>query len=151
MSRLVRSVVLTVVLAGCSTTPPSILPPPARDVYLHAPAERVWGAVLAYVTDNDVPVAMIHRSSWFLQTGPMVIPRPTWADSLVDCGKNRYGEPLSHSGVVLLRYTVLLRQAGDSTGLRMAVTTTASGVECVSRGRYESGFVEGVKSRLLGS
>ena len=136
---------LLLALPACANVPPSISAPPARDVYLQAPPARVWDALLVVFTDANVPIENMDRSSWFVRTQEMRLGPPS--SRSVDCGIGAYGDTLANAAPVLVRYTALLRPAGDSTGVRLQTTartvTPGSGeLACVSRGTLEKHFLD---------
>lgn len=131
-------------------------PQPARDVSVRAPAERVWDALLVQFTDYNIPIENMERASWFLRTQEMRIPG---APDLVDCGKTWAGESRAANFYVRVRYTVLLRPAGDSTAVRLQMaarviadagplSSSLDETECVSRGVFEARFIERLKGSL---
>ena len=151
-------------LGACAVTPPSTTPPPARDVYVHAPAAQVWDALLVVFTDANVPIENMDRASWFLRTQDMVASSDRASaeriQDEVDCGRNALGIPMM-AGQVLVRVTVLLRPNVDSTGIRIQTSWHRVGpsgavldpsatvvAECVSRGRLERTYLDALTARV---
>src|SRR4051812_19388976 len=85
------TVMITAAVVACVPTPPETPQPMARDVMFAAPPERIWSAMLVILTDANLPIENMDRSSWFMRTQEMRIPAGQ-ADTLVDCGKTGMGD-----------------------------------------------------------
>jgi hypothetical protein len=142
---------LLVALLACARQP-SIEPPPVRFAYLHAPPDRIWNALLSLTMQAGLEPASLDHSSWFLRTQEMPVSDRE-AEGL-DCGhaqngmRNQSGASRALGTKILVRYGVLLRPAGDSTGILVQVAARVGepGTEdeawiCVSRGTLERQFV----------
>jgi len=141
--------VVAVVSACAPSLPPTIAPPPARDVFIHQPPPKVWDAALVLLTDLSIPIENMDRASWFLRTQEMTLSNPA---ASVDCGSRMPGQAWTSVATVLVRYTMLLRPEGDSTGVRIQVSSRFAGGdgagECVSRGNLEGTLVDRLRARI---
>jgi len=148
-----------VLTTACAPSAPQAPPPVVRDVYVAAPAARVWDALLVSFTDANVPVATMDRASWFLRSSDMLEPNEQ-ADALADCGSSPVTGDLTKTGQIYVAITVLLRPAGDSTGVRIQTAWHRMGPyytldperqvdsPCVSTGKLEATYLGALRTRL---
>ncbi|HTX70281.1 MAG TPA: hypothetical protein VMH50_14220 [Thermoleophilia bacterium] len=147
--RLLRAL-LVVLLAACWMAPRAA--PPPEPVYLHAPPERVWSALVAVFTDSGIQFEAMNRSSWFMRT--------SWTRVLdfgrgpnVDCGRSIGGLPRPKDEAAAVRYTATLRPAGDSTGVLLVMTALTmedryTTIACASTRTAEARLLAEVSRRL---
>jgi hypothetical protein len=94
----------------------------------------VWDAALVLLTDLSIPIENMDPAS------------------AVDCGSRMQGQAWTSVASVLVRYTMLLRPDGDSTGVRVQLSSrfvASDGAgECVSRGNLEATLVDRLGARI---
>jgi len=142
---------------------PSLKPLPPQFVYVHAPAQRVWDALVATLADRRLEIGNINRDSWFVTT--QGVRMPSDASDYVDCGRESLvpgwngfaaeAYDAMHGGGVWLKYTVRLQPAGDSTGVLVQTSSEAEDVpkvgdyqHCVSNGKLEASIVEAITTAV---
>ncbi|HTX70279.1 MAG TPA: hypothetical protein VMH50_14210 [Thermoleophilia bacterium] len=139
----VASVVLGALAATACGHPPLLAPTQARVAYVHATPDRLWDALLDVVAETGLEATASDRSSWFLRTSERVLK--SGAADTMDCGdRGLSGLP----GDILVQFTVLLRPAGDSTGVVVQAwgrrgylgDQDTDTYPCVSRGKLEGTF-----------
>jgi hypothetical protein len=106
-------------LGGCAAPPVAVAPTP-KDVFVRLPADRLWSSLLVSLTDLSLPIENMDKASWFMRTQELRLSKQDAASGF-DCGAV-LGVPRTKSVDVFARVTILLRPAGDSTGVRIQVT-----------------------------
>jgi hypothetical protein len=147
-------------LGACGTgyKPPTTIPQP-HDRYVAADTTRAWSALLVAYTDYGIPIKEIIRTDHFIRSDEMSIAAEGTfagrsADYYFDCGHDDYGLAAKEARITLT-VTTLLRPAGDSTALRVAIqahgvnpSDVTNVMDCVSTGRMEDQLVFLISNRL---
>lgn len=144
------------VLAGCSTRVELPQPFTPADVYIDAPPEQVWSALLQVYADMNLPLGAIDKPSWFLRSGTMTRPPHPQNRILVDCGRiSRYGSelgPRAQEMTIYTTLTTLLFPTEGGTYLRNRLHANGLGygerLVCQTTGDLEDRIVSAIRDRL---
>lgn len=117
-ARLSVQIAVAVSLSACQVGP-QLAPLAPRDYFISARPERVWAALLLTYTDLNVPIETMEKASFFLRSGEFTLA-PADAAATMDCG-TYMGNQNAGRVAVYVRVTTLLRDAGDSTAVRLSV------------------------------
>jgi hypothetical protein len=142
----VKRLLLVAVLGVITCAPPPTLPP-VQPVGISAPFSKTWDAVIDILSEQNIPVKTIDRSSGFAAAELATVDSDTM-NHLADCGSQLKKFMVGFTGIA--RYNVVVR--GDSTTSTVKVTAkfVSNHGDCSSRNVFENDFQGAVKARAEG-
>ena len=141
------SILFSFLLGACANIPPTGYPPPAP-VTISDSVAAVWPAIIDVITERQLPIQTVDRSSGLVQTELLRSYSADWWD----CGKHgATRQPIAErEGVYAVLTISAVPRGGTQTQLRIGAdprVSTATGAPCTSRGLYEREFIDHVVQR----
>lgn len=125
--------------------PAPLAPRPALEVA--APFSRTWDAAIDHFATNNIQIKTIDRASGILVAEPMTTSGTLFAD----CGRTMLDMPIvpTHATWNLLVRGDSVKSTVKATIRFVAISTGRYGstTECTSKGVWESGFEQEIKTR----
>lgn len=117
MRKLIALLVLSLPLCACV---PSAIPPSVQrsGTTVNASFGKSWNAVVDVLTERNIPIKTIDRTSGLIATDQLSVTRDMGVDDAADCGKDAVGVKAYPTNA---SYNVLVR--GDSSTTVVRVTT----------------------------
>lgn len=151
MWRIVAATTLVVTAVACARPTPAPIPVLSATP-VHASFARTWSAVIDILSERNIPVKTMDRSSGFVAAEMSGVPAGTIGAFTLGCGG--FWDTIANGGKAtegVARYNI--RVIGDSTESTVKVTARftefvgGTAKDCASKGTFEIPFQNAVKER----